>query len=103
MLQLFRVVALIEGITTIALFFVAMPLKYWFDQPALIRPVGMTHGVAWLVYLAAMLVCVPGKGFSLGEWLRTFAASLVPLGTFLNDRLIARKVAARAVTRRAGV
>lgn len=90
MLRLFRSIALIEGLTTLALFLVAMPLKYWAGEPGLIRPVGMTHGVAWVVYLAAMLVCLPGKGFPLWGWLRTFIASLFPFGTFLNDPYLRR-------------
>ena len=85
MLRLFRYVALIEGVTTLALFLVAMPLKYAFDYPALIRPVGMAHGIAFLAYVAAMLFVLPGKGFGFMGWLRTFVASLVPFGTFLND------------------
>lgn len=91
MLQFFRIVALIEGVTTIALFLVAMPLKYLFDNPALVPSVGMIHGVAWLFYLVAMLVCLPGAGFRASEWLRTFVAALFPFGTFLNDGLIKRK------------
>ena len=96
MLKLFRVVALVEGVTTIALFLIAMPLKYWADFPALVPPVGMTHGVAWLAYLAAMLVCLPGKGFSAWDWVRTFVAALFPFGTFLNDGLIRRRQVALA-------
>lgn len=94
MLHLFRWVALVEGVTTLALFLVAMPLKYWGDNPVLVPPVGMAHGVAWLAYLVAMLVCLPGKGFSALDTLRTFVAGLVPFGTFLNDGLVRRKLAA---------
>lgn len=96
MLQIFRAIALMEGVTTIALFLVAMPLKYGAGYDALIRPVGMTHGLAWLAYVATMAVCLPGKGFSLWEWARTFIAALFPFGTFLNDPLIRRKQRQRA-------
>lgn len=92
MLKLFRGIALIEGLTTIALFLIAMPLKYGADNPLLVPPVGMAHGVAWLAYLLAMLVCLPGKGFSGGELVRTFVAALFPFGTFLNDGLVRRKM-----------
>lgn len=95
MLRLFRFVALFEGVTTIALFLVAMPLKYWFGDPRLVPPVGMTHGVAWLAYLVAMAVCLPGKGLSAWGWLRTFVAALFPFGTFLNDPYLRRIEGAR--------
>lgn len=96
LLRFFRYVALVEGITTLALFLVAMPLKYGFDYPALIRPVGMTHGIAFLAYIAAMVVALPGKGFGIVGWLRTFLAAWVPFGTFLNDPYLKRKEAAQA-------
>lgn len=91
MLAIFRAVALVEGVTTIALFLVAMPLKYWAGNPVLVPPVGMAHGIAWLAYLVAMLICLPGKGFTAPEVLRTFVAALFPFGTFLNDPMIRRK------------
>ena len=95
MLQLFRAVAMIEGVTTIALFLVAMPLKYMAGNPMLVPPVGMAHGLAWLAYLIAMLLCLPGRAFSAWEWTRTFLVALVPFGTFLNDPFIRRKQAAQ--------
>ncbi|AKH42224.1 integral membrane protein [Altererythrobacter atlanticus] len=91
LLQIFRVVAWIEGVTTIALFLVAMPLKYWLGNPVLVPPVGLAHGAAWLAYVAAMFICLPGKGFTLWEWVRTFVMALFPFGTFINDPLIRRK------------
>ena len=96
-LALFRIVALIEGVTTLALFLVAMPLKYWFGDPSLVPPAGMIHGVAWVAYIAAMVVCLPGNGFSMLDVLRTLIAGLFPFGTFLNDPLIRRRRAALAL------
>ena len=98
MLRLFRYVAFFEGITTLALFCVAVPLKYWLGDPRLVPPVGAIHGGAWLLYVAAMALCLPGKGLSAWGWLRTFVAALVPFGTFLNDpslRRIEQGLAAR--------
>jgi len=90
-LALFRVVALVEGVTTLALFLVAMPMKYKLEDPSLMFPAGMSHGVAWVAYIAAMAVCLPGNGFSMLDILRTFIAGLFPFGTFLNDPLIRRR------------
>ncbi len=95
-LDLFRWVALIEGITTLALFCVAMPLKYGFDNPALVPPVGLIHGIAWIGYILAMATCLPRNGFGALDSLRVFVAGLFPFGTFLNDPFIRRKQAARA-------
>lgn len=90
MLRLFRIVALVEGVTTLALFLIAMPLKYWLGDPRLVPPVGAIHGGAWLAYVLAMLVCLPGKGLGAWGWIRTFIAALFPFGTFLNDPFLRR-------------
>lgn len=88
MLKLFRAVALAEGWSTLALFLVAMPLKYAFDWPHLIRPVGWAHGVLFLAYMAAMIPGLWGRRAGWLGWLRTFAAAFVPFGTFLNARFL---------------
>ena len=90
MLRVFRMVALAEGVSTLALFLVAMPLKYLFDWPHLIRPVGMAHGVLYLAYLVAMVPGLWGRQAGAAGWLRTFVAALFPFGTFLNDGFLKR-------------
>ncbi|WP_313105075.1 DUF3817 domain-containing protein [Brevundimonas sp.] len=97
MIQSFRLIAFIEGVTTLLLFFVAMPLKYLADWPHLTPHAGMIHGVAWIAYTPAIPICLLGRGFTPWELLRTFLAGLVPLGTFLNDGMIRRRGARRPV------
>lgn len=90
MLRLFRMVALAEGVSTLTLFLVATPLKYWFDQPGLIRPVGWVHGLLFLLYLAAMVPGLWGARVGLLGWVRTVFAAFIPFGTFLNDPFLRR-------------
>ncbi|KRA82932.1 DUF3817 domain-containing protein [Altererythrobacter sp. Root672] len=89
-LRVFRTIAFVEGVTTLALFLVAMPLKYWLGNPALVPPAGAIHGAAWLAYLGGMVLLLPGQDISAWNWIRTFAASLFPFGTFLNDPMLKR-------------
>ena len=93
-IKLFRLIALVEGVTTLALFLVAMPLKYWAGNPVLVPPVGMAHGVAWLAYIAGMAALLPGYGLTGLQWLRTFVFALFPFGTFINDPMLRRRQAA---------
>lgn len=93
MFRIFRYIALVEGVTTLALFLVAMPLKYFFDYPALVPPVGMIHGWAFIIYIVAMIIALWGKGFTPLEWARTTIASFFPFGTFLNEPFLKRKEA----------
>jgi integral membrane protein len=96
MIRAFRYIGVFEGITTLALFFVAMPAKYWFGNPGLVPPVGALHGAAFVIYLVAMVVCLWGRGFTPLEWARTTIASFFPFGTFLNDPFLKRKQLAQA-------
>lgn len=90
LLRLFRIVALAEGVSTLMLFLVAMPLKYLLDWPHLIRPVGMAHGVLFLAYVAAMIPGLWGRDAGAAGWLRTFFAAWFPFGTFINDSFLKR-------------
>jgi integral membrane protein len=99
MVDLFRTIALVEGVTTILLFFVAMPLKYLAGQPWLVPPVGWIHGIAFIAYVLAMIPALRELGVGPMGWLRTFAASFVPFGTFVNDRWLKRVQAVPASER----
>jgi integral membrane protein len=90
MLRAFRIIALIEGITTLVLFLVAMPVKYWLGNPVLVPPVGWTHGIAFLAYIVLMVVALPGRRAGFLGWVRTTFAAFVPFGTFLNDPFLRR-------------
>lgn len=91
MIRTFRYIGLAEGVTTLALFLIAMPAKYAFGLPGLVPPVGMLHGAAFVLYLLAMVVCLWGRGFTAWEWARTTLASFVPFGTFFNDGFLKTK------------
>jgi integral membrane protein len=90
MLALFRKIALAEGVSTLALFLVAMPLKYLVGWDKLIFPVGMAHGVLFIAYNLAMIPGLWGRQAGFGGWLRTFIAAWFPFGTFLNHRYLKR-------------
>jgi integral membrane protein len=89
-LELFRRVALVEGVTTLVLFLVAMPAKYLAGQPGLVPPVGWIHGIAFIAYVLLMVPALWGRRVGLVGWLRTLTAAFVPFGTFANDAWLAR-------------
>ncbi|WP_273690965.1 DUF3817 domain-containing protein [Ketogulonicigenium vulgare] len=88
---LFRIIAVFEGFTTLALFLVAMPMKYIWDNDSLIRSTGMIHGYAFLAYIIGMIVVLPGLRTGVMGWLRTFLFSLFPFGTFINEPWLHRQ------------
>ena len=47
---------IVEGISTLGLFFVAMPMKYMYDQPMAVTIAGMVHGFLFLGLVTLFLV-----------------------------------------------
>ena len=82
-----RLVAILEGWSYIILVLVAMPLKYVFSNPILIRPVGMIHGVLFVGYILLVLLCMWQYKWSIWKGFLVFFISLVPFGTFIWKRL----------------
>jgi integral membrane protein len=77
-----RLVAMLEGTAFLLLLFVAMPLKYGYDQPLGVRIAGMTHGVLFMV------LCMQLYASELPTRLRwrVVVAALLPFGPFVVDR-----------------
>jgi integral membrane protein len=80
MLKTFRIISLIEGLSLIALFFIAMPAKYYFDYPHLVPYIGMAHGMLWLLYIVASLSTSHQQKWSVFYWMFMLVLSVIPLG-----------------------
>jgi len=50
-LRRFRIISIAEGISMIVLLFIAMPLKYGFDLPAMDKYTGWMHGNLYTGYV----------------------------------------------------
>ena len=55
-IQSLRVVGFLEGLSFLALLFIAMPLKYIWGNPILVKYVGMGHGVLFIAFLVVLFV-----------------------------------------------
>jgi len=92
----FRVVALLEGFSYVALLGVTMPLKYMADMPMPNKVAGMAHGVLSVVYVLFLLHAASAQKWSAIKSLIAFVASLVPLGAFALEWKLRDEVAADA-------
>ncbi|MEO0637067.1 MAG: DUF3817 domain-containing protein [Pseudomonadota bacterium] len=86
-----RVMGWIEGTTLITLLCIAVPLKRLADMPEMVSVVGPIHGLCFIAYIVLAASTVFGGGWSAREVVRVLGASIVPFGTFLNERLLKRK------------
>ena len=83
---MFKITGIVEGISAILLFFVAMPLKYIFDNPAFIRPIGMAHGILFTIYVLLAVILKFQKDWDLKKFGIIILGSIIPLGTFYVDK-----------------
>ena len=86
MIKSFRTIALLEGISTLALYFFAMPIKHIAGNKIYVENIGMAHGILFMLYIAfAFLIRNQQKWDS-----KTFAivclASIFPFGTFYIEK-----------------
>ena len=81
-----RWVGLLEGISFLLLLFIAMPMKYMFDNPILVKYVGMGHGVLFIAFLAVLFIVCEKQKWSIQVFLMGVAASILPFGPFIFDR-----------------
>ena len=91
MIKLFRLTALLEGISYILLLFIAVPIKYLWNDPTYVKLLGMPHGILFIGYI---LLSVLGK--SRYKWTNIdffviSISSLIPFGTFYVDKKYLKK------------
>jgi integral membrane protein len=100
MIQLFttkvgrlRIIGFLEGFSLLVLIFIAVPLKYYFDDPGLSKTLGPIHGALFLLFLLnAMSVGIEQNWkFKTTTW-KVIAASFIPFGTFYIDSKILKKL-----------
>ncbi|RZJ60322.1 MAG: DUF3817 domain-containing protein [Flavobacterium sp.] len=82
MIRFFKVIATLEGVSLLLLLFIAMPLKYLYDMPEMVRFVGMAHGVLFIAYIVMAVVLHIRLRWPVLQFLIICAASIVPFGTF---------------------
>jgi len=80
-----RIAALIEGITCIALYLIAMPLKYVAGIETAVKVPGMVHGIFFVAYLLALLPVYKSQRWNFGKLFICVIASVVPFMTFWAD------------------
>ncbi len=86
MSRFFKIIAFLEGISLLLLFFFAMPMKYIFENPSLIRPLGMTHGLLFIAYIISAILLKYEENWTGKKFGIVALASIVPFGTFYAEK-----------------
>jgi integral membrane protein len=85
-IQTLRIVGFIEGFSFLLLLFIAMPMKYVWGNPVLVKYVGMGHGILVIAFLLLLLMVFEREKWSLNMYIAGLAAAILPFGTFVYDR-----------------
>ncbi|EMQ95043.1 DUF3817 domain-containing protein [Xanthomarina gelatinilytica] len=92
LLNIFRLVALLEGISYILLLFIAVPIKYFGNDPQYVKMLGMPHGLLFVAYIILAIVLGSKLKWKSKSLLFVLAASIIPFGTFYIDKVYLKQV-----------
>jgi len=83
---LFRVVALLEGISYILLMTVGLYFKYILNDDSYLKLLGMPHGILFVLYILIAILLNNKENWNIKDLTLILLASLIPCGTFYVDR-----------------
>ena len=89
-LKQLRILALTEGVSTLLLFGVAMPLKYVADIPMAVTVVGTMHGLLFVGLVAMFFMAVTRVPISSRLAFAGIVGAIVPFGPFVVDSWLSK-------------
>lgn len=85
-----RILGFVEGVSTLVLFGVAMPLKYAAGIPQAVTVVGSLHGLLFLGLVTAFILAVRRVPMPPNLAVAGILGAVVPFGPFVVDRWLVR-------------
>lgn len=84
--NLFKILAITEGISFLLILFITMPLKYFADMPMPNKIVGMAHGFLFIAYVAMVFIVKNKFKWTKQQTMLALLASIIPFGTFYIEK-----------------
>ena len=81
----------IEAVSTLALFFIAMPLKYGFGMPKAVTYVGTIHGVLFILLAVVTFIAWITKHLSFNQAALVAVGAIFPFGPFIVERWLPKE------------
>ena len=76
---------IIEGLSTLFLFFVAMPMKYMYEEPLAVKIAGPVHGFLFLGLVALFIIGKTQIPLSTKTFVWGLVGAVLPFGPFVVD------------------
>jgi integral membrane protein len=92
LLNIFRLIALLEGISYILLLFIATPIKHLTGNEHYVKLLGMPHGLLFVSYIVLAIMLKSELKWTSKQFTVVLLAAIVPFGTFYVDRVYLKKV-----------
>jgi len=86
LLNIFRLIAFLEGISYILLLFIATPIKYFKDDPQYVKLLGMPHGLLFITYIVLTVIIGGNLKWENKTLRNVLLASILPFGTFFIEK-----------------
>lgn len=86
-----RKAGIAEGISFLVLLLIAMPLKYYFNQPLAVKFVGWLHGILFITFIVLAWNYKNEHAKNIQWFVMAFGAALLPGGTFFFDNKLKRE------------
>lgn len=84
-----RLLGFLEGISLLILIGIAMPLKYIYHEPAMVKVMGSVHGLLFVLFVVNTLsVGVEYRWKFMTTTWKVLLGCVVPFGTFYIDKKI---------------
>ena len=90
MINKFRTIAILEGISYLVLLGIAMPLKYFGGMPKAVLYTGWVHGLLFVLYMLFLGIVFIKYKWPFKKGFYAFIASLLPFGPFIFERKMMR-------------
>jgi len=91
-----RLLGVIEGTSTLILFGIAMPLKYFADMPLAVRIVGSLHGLLFIALAVMCLLAIRRVPIGVRLAAGGILGAVVPFGPFVVDHWLRKLVSGQA-------
>jgi len=82
----FKWVSTLEALSFLILLGIAMPLKYIWEMPEMVRIVGMGHGILFILYVLGAYWMKEKLNWSNSTFAIVLLCSVLPFGPFYAER-----------------
>lgn len=86
LLNIFRVIAFLEGVSYILLLFIATPIKYFAGDEQYVKLLGMPHGLLFITYIVLAIMLRSESKWTSKQFAIILVAAIIPFGTFYVEK-----------------